>query len=72
MFEYYYDKENRVCEMFLSENVCIDAIRLERDNVSHAEFWQVRILPEKPMDKTRIVAQCGTFEEAKSKMLDLL
>ena len=70
----YIDKEGKCYEAFDVDHLTHDIIRCSTYDYSekgYRNFWQVRILPDHPTGRTRIVAQCDTMEEAVEKLVQL-
>ena len=58
---FYKDDNGNVYEMFDRDNITHDAVMINLDGKS---FWQVKILPNKPTECAKIIAQRETMEEA--------
>lgn len=65
----YTDDNGKPTEMYVRENVVIDAIKRRMNNIDNDTYWEIRLLPNKPTGTAQIIAQRKTMEEAIERMI---
>ena len=58
---FYRDNNGEPCEVYNRDNVLHDAVRKAADG---KELWEVRILPNNPVNAAKVVAHRDKLEEA--------